>query len=104
MSFNKVVIGGKSFPPEWFDLDRSEKQMRDPQFKPVPYEEILQKSVDEKWKFTPDKCPECESGALSYGEDDDSGDHRDGYTFVSCSYCFKGWWRDDHGSRYIAPA
>jgi len=40
MSFNKVNIGGKFFPPEWFDFDREEKTME----------------TDDKIR-----CPDCKS-------------------------------------------
>lgn len=32
MSFNKVTIGTKSFAPEWFDFDRSEKMVDEVEF------------------------------------------------------------------------
>lgn len=80
--------------PEWFDLDRGQKMPTENRV-PITYDEVLKQAIDEVWSFIPHRCEKCKNGCLSFGQDDENGDRRDGYTFVSCSYCFAGWWEDD---------
>jgi len=80
-------------PPEWFDLDRSEKTMEN-QYR-RRYSDIKLQAELEHWKEQPHKCPKCQNGALSYGNEDENGDRRDGYTFIACSWCDSAGWVED---------
>lgn len=86
------INGRKSLPPEWFDLDREQKLMDD-RYRET-YGEVELKAAVEGWKIEIHKCPKCENGALSYGEDDPRGNREEGLTWVECSYCFAGWWEE----------
>jgi len=89
MSFNKVTIGGKFFPPEWFDFDRSEKPMENDHSE--RYEDILTKAIAERWEELPLKCPKCSNGAVIH-EPIEIGETGEPEVWrCSCSWCDSIW-------------
>jgi len=59
MSFKMVINGGKSLPPEWFDLDRGEKMDEKPRENNIDYYENIEVISDAEFHLV--KCPHCGS-------------------------------------------
>ena len=75
--------------PEWFDLDREEKIVKN-----VTFDDVFGQSQREGWEQPPVRCPHCGNGAVIYGNEDAVGNHYDNFWLCSCSWCDEEWEED----------